>query len=124
MDKEKIASDCEKKRIFEDEFNEDCVTVFLTDQEDNDDDDDDDEANDITTSSIMVSIACAAHCNNIQHYSCNVLQYILTSPGYDKLNQAMEFPAIKHLDSIINNCSENASSRMSDLYVSESVFCL
>ena len=63
MDKEKIASDCEKERIFEDEFNEDCVIVFLTDQQDNDDDDD--EANVITAASTMVSIACTAYCNNM-----------------------------------------------------------
>ena len=123
LDKEKISSDCEKERIFEDEFNEDCVTVFLNDQQDNDDDDD--EANVITAAGTMVSIACTSHCNNMPSYSCNVLPFILTSPDYDKfnkLNEALEFPAIEHLDTIINKCSESASSRMSDLSVSESVF--
>ena len=71
----------------------------------------------------MVSIACTAHCNNIPSYSCNVPPYILTRPDEDKLNQSLEFPAIEHLDPIINNCSESVTSRMSDLSVSESVFC-
>ena len=71
----------------------------------------------------MVSLACTALCNNIPSYSCNVPPYILTSPGCDKLNQALEFPAIEHLDSIINNYSDSVSSRMSDFSVSESVFC-
>ena len=71
----------------------------------------------------MVSIACTAHCNNVPSYPCNVQPYILTGPDEDKLNQALEFPPIEHLDSIINNCSESVSSRMSDLSVTESVFC-
>ena len=60
-------------------------------------------------------------------YSCNVPPYILTSPYYgkfNKLNDALEVPALEHLDSIINKCSEDASSRMSDFSVSESVFLL
>ena len=32
LDKEKISSDCQKERIFEDEFNKDCVSVFRTNQ--------------------------------------------------------------------------------------------
>ena len=58
-------------------------------------------------------------------YSYNVPPYILTSPDYDKfnkLNDTLEFPAIEHLDTIINKRSESASSRMSDLSISESVF--
>ena len=123
MDKEKITSEEKKSEcdesILEDEFNEDCVTAFSTNE---DDDDNDDDANLITAASTMVSIACTAHCNNMSSYSCNIPSYILTSPGYDKLNEALEFPAIEHLDSIINKCSESASSRISDLSVSESVF--
>ena len=96
------------------------MTDFLTDQQHNDDDDD--EATVITAASTMVSITCTAHCNNMPSYSCNVPPYILTSPGYDKLNEFLEFSAIEHLDSIINKCSESASSRMSNFSVSESVF--
>ena len=93
------------------------MTVFWTNQEDNDDDNDDD-ANVITAASTMVSIACTAHCNNISSYSCNVQPYIITRLSYDKLNQVLEFPAIEHLDYIINNCSESESSKMSDVSVS------
>ena len=95
------------------------MTVFLTNQGDNDDDDD---AHVITAASTMVSIACTAHCNNIPSYSYNVPPYILTRPDENKLNQALEFPAIEHLDYIINNCSESVTSRMSDLFVTDSLF--
>ena len=77
MDKEKVASEEQKSECEEDRIFEDCVTVFLTNQED-DDDDDDDDANVITAASTMVSIACTAHCNNIPSYSYNVPPYILT----------------------------------------------
>ena len=52
-----------QERIFEDKFNKDYVTAFLTNEEE--DDNDDDDANVITVASTTVSIACTAHCNNI-----------------------------------------------------------
>ena len=45
------------ERIYDDKNNEDCVTAFLTV------DNDDDDANINTASNIIISIACTTLCN-------------------------------------------------------------
>ena len=97
------------ERIYDNKFNEDCVTSFLTV--------DDDDANMNTAAKTMTSIACTTLCNCLPSYSCNVPEYInnITQENF-------AIPSIEHMDTIINNSSRSVISRLSyDVSVTESV---
>ena len=100
--------DCEE-RIYNDKFNKDCVTAFLTV--------DDDDANINTAVNTMISIAYTALCNCLPSYSYNIPEYIINNTEDD-----LAIPLIEQLNTIIINSSRGDVSRLSyDLFITESV---
>ena len=110
----KFVEDVDKvdfERIYDDKFNEDYVTAFLTV------DDDNDAANRNTTTNTMVSIVCTVLCIVLPSYSCNILEYIINTTEDD-----LVIPPIEQLEAVIMNSLRSIVSRLSyDLSVTESV---
>ena len=73
--------------IYDDKLNEDCVTTFLTI---------DDDANMNTAENKMISIVCTTLCNVLPSYTCNVPEYI-----NNIMQEDFALPPIEHIDHVL-----------------------